>query len=313
MKFTTMNKVVNFHLVNNGAWFENIVCYLKSRYVIITSEALYEFYQSSFDLRNSCVITIDDGDKAFYDVIFPVLRKHKISVSIFVSPKICIEESNYWFQEISGYNQLELKQIISDISNVPLKSLLKYNSESILKTLGINQINEIIKRYRKKTNTPKKSFQNMTVNNLKEVKQSGLVTIGAHTMNHPVLKNEDDITSKYEIYESVTGLSNLLNHEVKYFSYPNGIPDVDFSEREKNYVCKSGIKLAFTTASKNVSTSDERTCIPRFGISDCENMSFFKTKIFMGSHWEAITRLKPTGEYKERQKLFRIFPPQRIP
>lgn len=306
MKFTAMNKIINFHLVNDIVWFENIVCYLKSKYVFITTEVLYEFYQGRINLKNSCHITIDDGDKSFYDVIFPVLKKHNIPASIYVSPKICIEESNYWFQEVNGYNQLELKRIISDMSKIPLRFLIKYKTESILKTLQINQIQEILKMYRGKTHIPGKSFQNMTVHNLKEVDQSGLVTIGAHTINHPVLKNEDDDTSKYEINESVNELSSLLDREIKYFSYPNGIPGLDFSEREKSYLRKSGIQLAFSTESKNFSNLDDTLCIPRFGISDSENMFFFKTKLFASSLWDTFTKFKPSGEFREREALGRI-------
>ena len=302
-----MNKILNFHQVNDGAWFERIVCYLKSKYKFIPIEILYEFYKGRVDLKNVCHITIDDGDKAFYNVIFPVLKKHNIPASIYVSPKICIEETNYWFQEINGYNQMELKRTIADMTGISLKYLIRYDSECILKTMTINQIIETIERYRKMTKTPKKSFQNMSVNNIRDVYQSGLITIGAHTMNHPVLKNEDDITSGYEISESVNELSNLLNQEIKHFSYPNGIPGLDFSEREKIYLIKSGIQLVFSTVSKNFVPYDDRTSIPRFGISDGENMSFFKTKMYLGSSWETITRLKPTGEYKQRQNLIRIF------
>jgi peptidoglycan/xylan/chitin deacetylase (PgdA/CDA1 family) len=302
-----MNKILNFHLVNDGVWFENLVCYLKSKYKFIPLEILYEFYQGRVELKNVCHITVDDGNKAFYNVIFPVLKKHKVPASIYISPKICMEETNYWFQEIDGCNQLELKRIIADMTGIPLKYLVKYNSESILKTMRINQIIETIKRYRKMTKTPKKSFQNMSINNIREVYQSGLVKIGAHTMNHPVLKNEDDATSRYEINESINELSNLLHQEIKHFSYPNGTPGLDFSEREKIYLIKSGIQLVFSTESKNFLPYDDRTCIPRFGISNGENMSFFKTKMYLGSNWETITRLKPTGEYKQRQNLIRIF------
>lgn len=294
-------------MVKDGVWFDNMVCYLKSKYLFITTDDLSEFYKGNLNLKNSCHITIDDGDKSFYDVIFPVLRKYNVPASIYVSPKICIEESNYWFQEVNGYNPSELKRIIADISDIPLRQLIKFSTESILKTLQIQQIQEIIKRYRKSTNSPAKSFQNMTIENLKEVFQSGLVTIGAHTINHPILMNEDDLTSKYEITESINELSTLLNHEIKYFAYPNGIPFLDFSEREKSCLKESGIAIAFSTESKNLLLSDDKTSIPRIGVSDSESLPFFKTKMLVGSHWETITRLKPNGEKRERKELKRIF------
>jgi len=308
MKFTAMNKIVNFHQVTDYVWFDKIVCYLKSKYVLISTEDLFEYYKGQINLKNSCHITIDDGDKSFYDVIFPVLKRYNIPASIYVSPKICKEKSNYWFQEVNGFNQFELKRIIADLSNTSLNTLLKFSTDSILKTMQINQIHEIIKQYREKNHTPKKLFQNMTVSNLKEVNQSGLVTIGAHTINHPVLKNENDVTCKYEINESVNDLSSILNHEIKYFSYPNGIPGLDFSEREKSYLRGSGIQLTFSTEKKKFSSSDDTMSIPRIAISDSENMYFFKTKMYLGSPWGKIARLKPTGEYNERKELMRIFP-----
>lgn len=302
-----MNQIINFHLINDIDWFENVVCFLKSKYTFITTDELNEFYQGNINLKNSCHITIDDGDKSFYELIFPVLKKHNVPASLYVSPIICSAKSNYWFQEIIGFKQLEMKRIISEISDIPLNLFINYNLESIMKSMQINQIYEIIDRYCKKTNTPKKTFQNMSVENIKVVDKSGLIEIGAHTMNHPILKNENDISSQYEIKESINELSNILNRKIKYFAYPNGIPELDFSERERKYLKESDILLAFSTDSKNFSLYDDKTSIPRIGISSSENMNFLKTKLRLGSYWGPLTRLKPTGEYSERQKLNRIF------
>jgi peptidoglycan/xylan/chitin deacetylase (PgdA/CDA1 family) len=298
-----MNKILNFHHVNDGSWFENIVCFLKSKYKLIPYEMVDEFYHGHVDLKNVCHITVDVGDKAFYNVIFPVLRKHNVPASIFISPKICTEGVNFWFQEIAGYNQMELKQIIADIAGISIKHLTHYDSENILKSMRISQINDVIKRYRRLTNTSKKPFLNMSVAELREVFNSGLITIGAHTMNHPVLANEEDKTSKDEIIDSITELSNIFNQKVKCFSYPNGIPQLDFSEREQNYLITSGIKIAFSTESKNFLPGDDFTKVPRFGISDGEKWTFFITKMCIGSNWDIITRMKPNGEYKQRQYL----------
>lgn len=302
-----MNKIINFHSINDIDWFENMVCFLKSKYTFITTDVLNEFYQGRINLKNSCHITIDDGDKSFYEFIFPVLKKYNVPASLYVSPKICSERSNFWFQEIIGYNPLVLKRVIADVSGISINFLAKYHTKSIMKTLQLSEIDETIKRYCKITNTSKKEFQNMSVDNIKEVDQSGLVVIGAHTMNHPILKNEDDISSQYEIKESINELSNLLNHEIKYFAYPNGIPGLDFSEREMSYLRESGIQLAFSTVSKSISTSENEMSLPRFQISNEESICFLRSKLFLNSHWETITRLKPTGQYKERLELMRVF------
>jgi len=308
-----MNRILNFHQVNNHEWFDNLICMLKSKYDLITLDSLYNFHSDHTKMSNSCHITIDDGDKSFYDVIFPVLKKHKVPASVYVSPKICKEKFNYWFQEMDGFNQVELKIIIADMMKISINSLVKHNPETIMKTLKISQINEIIKRYQRRTHTPTKQFLNMTIDNLKEVVKSGLVTIGAHTLNHPILKNEDDETSKFEIEESKNELSNLLGYEVKYFVYPNGIPQIDFTEREEQFLRNININLAFSTEPRNLSSDDNLLRFPRFVFPDGQSTWLIKSKLAIGSNWVNLRKLKSTSELRERKEISRIISTEILP
>jgi peptidoglycan/xylan/chitin deacetylase (PgdA/CDA1 family) len=298
-----MNKVINFHKVNSIDWFDGMICFLKSKYKFICIDTLQGFYSGQIDMKDSCHITVDDGDRTFYDIIYPVLKKHQVPASLFVSPKICEEQLNYWFQEIEGYAPNELKRIIADMLKIPYYSIKKYSIASVLKTMPVARIHETIKRYKEITNTPSKPFQNMSVKELQEVDRSGLVTIGAHTVNHPILNNEDDTNSEFEIAGSVEGLATLLNHEIKYFAYPNGIPMFDFTDREEATLKLCKIELAFSTVARNMTRGDNKLRIPRIGISDAENMFFAKTKLSMGSSWDTLKKLKTNGEYIERKKL----------
>lgn len=298
-----MIKIINFHLVNDIDWFERMICFLKSKYSMVSADDLHQFYQTHTHLSKACHITVDDGDKTFYDIIFPVLKKHAVPATLFASPRICEERINFWFQEIEGYDEDILRKIMADALELPASLLLKYSVPSILKAMPITQIHEIIKTYQRTTGTAPKPFQNMTVDELIEVDRSGLVTVGAHTMNHPILNNEDDISSKYEIEASISGLSKLLGHGIKYFAYPNGIYKLDFTEREESYLADCGIQLTFTTEAKNLRFNNNRMRVPRIGVSNAENILFLKTKLLTGSQWDKLKKLKATGEFKERTGL----------
>jgi peptidoglycan/xylan/chitin deacetylase (PgdA/CDA1 family) len=291
----------------DSQWFDQVIETLKSTYNIVSVNSLYEFYLGNNDLKNACHITVDDGDKTFYDHIFPVLKKHHITATLFVSPKICKKEENFWFQEIHGYNQTQLKRIIGNSFNLPANILAKYQVENILKTMPIKTINGIINRYQKANHTSNKNFRNVTLSQLKEIYRSGLVTIGAHTMNHPILTNEDDVGSKYEVRQSIIDLSDLLNTQIQYFAYPNGIPGMDFTAREEQYLEESGVKMAFSTESKNFSKAKRLTNIPRFQVSGNEHLSYIRKKLFFGSVWEPLKRLKRSSEFKERKKINQLF------
>jgi len=301
-----MIKIINFHLVNDIDWFERMICFLKSKYSMVSADDIHDFYQTGTHLSKSCHITVDDGDKTFYDIIFPVLKKHNVPATLFASPKICREQINFWFQEIEGYDETVLRKIIAEALELSVNILAKYSLPSILKAMPVAQIHAIIKSYQKTTGTVPKPCQNMTVDQLKEVDRSDVVTVGAHTMNHPILSNQDDASSRYEIEASVAGLRELLGHDIKYFAYPNGIYKLDFTEREEGCLADSGIQLTFTTEAKNLSLNDKRMRVPRIGVSNAENMLFLKTKLLTGSQWDKLKKLKTTGEFKERTELNRV-------
>ncbi len=286
-------KIINYHEIegeNKLNGFENIIKYLKINYKIISVDEIYNNIVNDKLEKKSFGITFDDGHKSFYNNIFPIIKKYKVPITLFVSPKICINKENFWQLEIRDYDSILLKKIISDITKISLSEFKTFRVKSILKSLKLHDINEVISRYQKITNVKKKSFQYMTVDQLSEVEKSGLVTIGAHTMNHPILLNENDDVCKYEIEESINQLSSILNHEIKYFSYPFGVPKIDYSEREMKFTDSKGIKLSFSTDFKKVKKENNLMEIPRGEVSIGKR--FYKTKISLWEYWKALIYIK---------------------
>ena len=68
-----MNKIINFHAVNNSEWFENVIVYLKQKYDVVGIKQLYDHYYNGKTLRNACLITVDDGHLSSAEVIYPCL------------------------------------------------------------------------------------------------------------------------------------------------------------------------------------------------------------------------------------------------
>lgn len=293
------NKIIIFHDVYDKNWFEETVLILKKKYQIIGAEKVDEYLYSKIKLRNSCLITIDDGDRTFYDVIFPILLKHKLPAILFVSPKIIMNNQNFWFQEIRDFEKTNLNKIICNYFN---NDLSEYSNGSILKNCKIEDIWKIIKIYKEQYNFQSKKQYNMNINQLKEVHESKIVKIGAHTENHPILGNETDETSKKEISESIQNLQAILDDEIHYFAYPNGIPNLDYNKREVLFLKENGIRLAFSTESRNLSIDSSPFEIPRFGIS-YGSAAFVKTKLQLGRYWEIIKNIKSVSEENLRRKI----------
>jgi len=184
------NFVLVFHKENNGQLFEKIIIALKARYRLVSIAELEELFVQKKRFSNICHISFDDGDESFYRVVYPVLKKHNVPVSLFVSPDIISSGANYWFQEMEGVDESIMKDILADQLNISPHAIEKYPVSSVLKCLPYNKIKNAIEIYQQNNDCKRKPSQNMSTEQLKEVAASGLVAVGAHTINHPVLKNE---------------------------------------------------------------------------------------------------------------------------
>lgn len=255
------NTIITLHEINDPKWLNNVIISLKNNYNLVGVEDFENYYHNNNNLKNACHLTFDDGDLSFYNNVLPLIKKHNIPVSTYVSPLIARENKNFWFQEIRGYNQKKLFEVAKEIINDNNLNFQPVAMNPFLKTLRIETILKIIKLYQKETNTPPKPPMNMTEKQLIEIKSSGLVEIGAHTLHHPILINESDESAIYEIEKSIDQLSEILNCETRYFVYPNG----DYSEREIKILKNKGIKLAFSTEKGKISRDNNIFCLPRSG------------------------------------------------
>ena len=300
-----MSKIINFHDVHDINWFDNTICLLKKKYKIVDLDELLNLYSKKSELKNVCHITVDDGDKTFYSVIFPIIKKHKIPLSIFVSPDAAINQQNFWFQEIRGYNKHQMIKLISEIIKTEAGLIEKFRTSEILKCLKIDVIWEIINQYKTRFKPDRKLCQNMNVSELKEVFNSGLVTIGAHTMKHPILANEGDYFSRNEISKSINELSDLLDRKVTCFAYPNGVPGIDFGQREMDLLKASDCLISFSTEANNFNLSSNLLSIPRYGFS-LGSMAFLRTKLFLGPYWETIKEFRSKSEVANRKEIIQL-------
>ncbi len=298
--------VLVFHDEADGQLFERIIMALKTRYELVSLEQLEQLLLQKKDLQHICHISFDDGLRSFYDTNFPLLEKHRVPVSLFVSPLVISSNVNYWFQEAVGYDESIMKKIISQQLNVPVEKLRGIPFKPIFKCLPINTINRLLELYQEQTKCTKKAPLNMNAAQLRAVDASGFVTIGAHTLRHPILKNEDDHNSKHEIAESVKGLEAMLGHPVKYFAYPNGHPYMDFGEREIKYLQEENISLAFSSESDHLSTGANLLSLPRMGFARMglsPSNRLVALRLNLGKRWIDIKSIGRPSEKKIRERV----------
>jgi peptidoglycan/xylan/chitin deacetylase (PgdA/CDA1 family) len=92
----------------------------------------------------------------------------------------------------------------------------------------------------------------------------GVVTIGAHTENHPILSKHDLAYQQREIEASKIYLEHALNHRVDAFAYPFGA----YQPETVPLVQQAGFFCACSTVEETVWRGNNRLELPRFEVQD---------------------------------------------
>jgi peptidoglycan/xylan/chitin deacetylase (PgdA/CDA1 family) len=112
-----------------------------------------------------------------------------------------------------------------------------------------------------------------TWDQLREIYQSGLITVASHTVNHLRLDTLSPEKVDYELRESKRILEQQLGAKIQYFTYPEG----DFIESVKQKVTEAGYKAALSMSldsqvERVANKSDDLLSIMRFGQSRFEEI-----------------------------------------
>ena len=99
--------------------------------------------------------------------------------------------------------------------------------------------------------------------------RDGGFEIGAHTVSHPILARLDDAAAWEEISESKRRLQQALGSPVSSFAYPNGRPTKDYDRRHLEMVRRAGFTCAVSTAWGVVRRSADVYQLPRMGLWPC--------------------------------------------
>lgn len=153
------------------------------------------------------------------------------------------------------------------------------NSDSIVLTFddGYSDIYSNVYPLLKKLNIPFTIFitkdfidkeNYLTLDNIKELSNDPLCTIGSHTISHKLLRFEKDEISFNEIKNSKLFLEDLINKDVSYLAYPYGSVYA-CSNRDRKYAELAGYKMALSTINSHLSNKalKDMYFLPRINIS----------------------------------------------
>lgn len=229
-------------------------------------------------------VTFDDGYENNACVALDVLKKYNIPATIFVTTGFVGRNLKYgqfiWTDYIylllkgSIYKNIDLseygigkfclstdKQVIDASVKIrsKLKSIHNKKKEAIIQIISDRTGGRL-------SENCKDFFGPLSWSQINEMKDTGLVSIGAHTVSHPILSKMDIDESDEEILRSKVAIEKEIGCPVYAFAYPNGSHD-DINEEV--------VKIVSNYFSYAVSTEE--------GFIDSTSDPFFLNRIAVGN------------------------------
>jgi peptidoglycan/xylan/chitin deacetylase (PgdA/CDA1 family) len=233
--------------------FGEQMAYLATYYRIVTVNDVLATLRSrnKEDLPPRAVlVTFDDGYVDFEEHAWPILRRYKIPVTLFVPTAFPDHpEQTFWwddlYQALQNTNRKEpldtpigTFSLSTAVSRDQAYQRLKNYTKTLKHTEALSRVREFCNELggQPATNCI------MSWESLRKLGQEGL-TIGAHTRTHPLLNRISLEEAREEVVGSFEDLKREMGFALPIFAYPSG----EFSDDVVGMLEREGFSLAFTT------------------------------------------------------------------
>lgn len=227
--------------------------------------------------RPKVALTFDDGWRDNASNAFPLLRKHQVPASIFLSTDYIGSRQRFWWESVgetlwgshgepARHNLIEyLRKLgrplpaayfMNDRSQARSQVLAHYLQS--LKSLSPQALQQLTDA------CPAESLpQAMDWQQVRELEDSGLVRFGPHGASHALLPYLDDRRLDEELQRSHAALEHGCQHPLPVYCYPNG----DHDDRVRARVAAHRYPFALSTRAGICQGHDDPLALPRIGVS----------------------------------------------
>ncbi|MFC1985419.1 polysaccharide deacetylase family protein [Chloroflexota bacterium] len=245
--------------------FDQQINYLCHNYEIISLEDLARYAGERKALHGRiAVITFDDGYRDNYLYAYPILKKYKVTATIFLTSGHIGTGSLFWWDKIhyalhnTPLRTIELKEFGS-YSLASYTDRVKVSADISSKLIKLPETEKIrlterlmaLSLVTPPTHLAKELL--LSWDEVKEMKE-GSITFGAHTVNHPILTRLPLEHAKNEILQSKKDIEKHIGQTVTAFAYPNGALG-DFDCEHVRFLKDNGFICAVTTIPRLVTSS----------------------------------------------------------
>jgi peptidoglycan/xylan/chitin deacetylase (PgdA/CDA1 family) len=265
----------------DAASFAALLRWLGSTYQVLPLvEATRRLAAGSLPANAAC-ITFDDGYADNLTVAAPILVRHRMMATFFIATGFL--EGGRMFNDTVIESVRAHQGDVLDLESLGLGRMPTRTSAERIAAIGklLDQVKYLSQEDRDAkvmaiaaaVGLPGKSDLMMTHAQVRELRRNGM-SIGAHTMTHPILTTLSRDEAFREISEGRRELETILGERVKTFAYPNGKPRRDYDASHVGIVRELGFDAAVSTAWGVSKRGTDRFQLPRFTPWDRDSLRF---------------------------------------
>jgi len=257
--------ILTYHRVNDDAdpffsalptaVFEGQMRHVARNYRVLPVEELVERLERGGLPRNALAITFDDGYRDNLTHAAPILSRLGLPATIFLATGFIGTAEVPWFDRLAHGLKRSVAASVGtpwgnelDLAEVPTRLRAMGRALEHLKRLPDEERHRQLEALLVALGvTDQRSFKNLMLSwdDVHALRGLGF-TIGAHTVNHPILSRVSPQRAWTEILGARTMIESACGTAPRAFAYPNGGAE-DYTETVKRLVREAGFTCAVTT------------------------------------------------------------------
>lgn len=263
------------------AFLETLIEYLRYKKIDMVSlaEAKRRLREQDYNKRFVC-FTLDDGYRDNLEFAYPIFKKHGVPAALFIASSFPDKLGLLWWialeRVIAAADRIVLevdgKSRFFDCTNAGAKQSVYEQIYWWLRGLADERelrriLTDLCERYGVDPLSPCKELC-MDWNEIGQLANDPLITIGAHSVNHYMLKKWDAAAVKQELVQSASVIEKALGKKPADFAYPVG-DKTSADARDFALAKEAGYELALTTRPGVIFPEhrEHMTALPRISLN----------------------------------------------
>jgi peptidoglycan/xylan/chitin deacetylase (PgdA/CDA1 family) len=201
------------------------------------------------------VLTFDDGYRDNFELALPVLRRHGVRATFFLTTGFLDRPRVPWWDELAWMVKHSRSPAVEPNGWLPAPLALEDHGRAIAELAGIykrlptartHAYLEFCARQTGAGRCPEAAADQlwMTWDMAEEMRSAGML-IGGHSANHPVLGRSDEAQQRHEIEGCARHLRDRLGVSMRWFAYPVGLAGT-YDDVTRRLLRAAGVRLAFS-------------------------------------------------------------------